>query len=94
MDKAALQNALVWTPPLQWQGSATCHLRHTEDEVFQYCIEHEYLLPDHCHEGRVVFVARTFRETSFMEHLDEFWQYWVSLPYDLSWVDKVFLTGL
>jgi hypothetical protein len=66
---------MLWKPTLATALGA--HLLHTEDEVYQYCVTHDWYFPDHFYQDQVLFAMRSVEETEFFESLKHFWSSWV-----------------
>jgi hypothetical protein len=66
-----------WDPDLMTPLGA--HLLHTEDEVYQYCLNNEWYFPGHFSDaGKVVFAMKLVQDTGFFADIRDFWEAWVS----------------
>jgi len=56
------------------------HLDHhifTEEEVFRYCVLHDFTFPGHLLEGSVCFQMTKLKDRAFVELIYWFWEMWV-----------------
>ncbi|KAF5720072.1 Ypk2p [Fusarium mundagurra] len=74
---SATDSWVIWSPPLP--GFAWNHHLHSEDEVYQYHVIHDWASPDHYvsrQPDKILFRMRQLEETEFIGDLKNYWQAW------------------
>jgi hypothetical protein len=65
---------LLWRP---LQQVAFDHHIFTEEEVFKYCVENDFMFPQHKKDDAIVFVAHELCTSSIREDLENLQNQWV-----------------
>ncbi|KAF3000080.1 hypothetical protein E8E13_002178 [Curvularia kusanoi] len=76
-NTSAATSWVVWSPPLA--GFAWNHHLHSEDEVYQYHVVHDWASPDHYvspQPYKILFRAHQLEETEFIADLKNYWKGW------------------
>ena len=77
-SKVSSGSKLLWKPPKQLLLD---HHLFTEEEVFKYCVETDFVFPGHKNEDSIVFVASELNKSSILHELDKLESLWVRCMY-------------
>ena len=73
-SKISPGSELLWRSPKQLLLD---HHLFTEEEVFKYCVEMDFVFPRHKKEDSIVFVASELNKSSILHELDKLQSLWV-----------------